>query len=188
MSGRLHCYNYNSFTALWILSRITRVSRYQKGKTNLDLLEQETVSGSGISWAIRKSASCPRQITMPASHHSFLQPGCPSCHPTNSIKAVKYICCYKQQHFNITGSVSAFSALKLLVGWQVGHPACKILSGGMLAWLCVWVKVQICTWHRWCHCHPLSHAPVNPDWFYLPGFTFLMLAHPGSPRQNTRGP
>jgi len=30
------------------------VSRYQKGKTNLDftiLLEQETVSGSGISWA-----------------------------------------------------------------------------------------------------------------------------------------
>jgi len=28
----------------------TRVSRYQKGKTNLDLLEQETVSGSGISW------------------------------------------------------------------------------------------------------------------------------------------
>jgi len=28
------------------------VSRYQKGKTNLDLLEQQTVSGSGISWAI----------------------------------------------------------------------------------------------------------------------------------------
>jgi len=28
------------------------VSRYQKGKTNLDLLGQETVSGSGIIWAI----------------------------------------------------------------------------------------------------------------------------------------
>jgi len=27
-------------------------------------------------------------------------------------------------------------------------------------------------------------APVNPDWFYLPGFTFLVLAHPGSPGQN----
>ena len=38
----------------------------------------------------------------------------------------------------------AFSALTLLVGWQEGHPACKKLSGGMLAWLCVWVKVQIC--------------------------------------------
>jgi len=32
----------------WILSGTTRVSRHQKGKTNLDLLEQETVSGSGI--------------------------------------------------------------------------------------------------------------------------------------------
>ena len=27
------------------------MGRYQKGKTNLDLLEQETVSGSGISWS-----------------------------------------------------------------------------------------------------------------------------------------
>jgi len=26
----------------------------------------------------------------------------------------------------------AFSALKLLVGWQKGHPACKKLSGGVL--------------------------------------------------------
>jgi len=34
------------------------------------LLKQETVSGSGISWAICKSAPCSRQITMPAPHHS----------------------------------------------------------------------------------------------------------------------
>jgi len=25
-----------------------------------------------------------------------------------------------------------------LVGWQEGHPACKKLSGGVLAWLSVW--------------------------------------------------
>jgi len=31
----------------------------------------------------------------------------------------------------------AFSALKLLVGWQEGHLACKKLSGGVLAWLCL---------------------------------------------------
>jgi len=37
----------------------------------------------------------------------------------------------------------AFSALTLLVGCQEGHPACRKLSGGVLAWLCVWVKVQI---------------------------------------------
>jgi len=52
------------------LSRTTQVSWYQKGKTNLDLLEQKTVSGSGISWAICKSAPRLGQITMPAPHHS----------------------------------------------------------------------------------------------------------------------
>ena len=38
------------------LSRTTRVSRYQKGEPIWILLKQETVSGSGISWAICKSA------------------------------------------------------------------------------------------------------------------------------------
>jgi len=32
----------------------------------------------------------------------------------------------------------AFSALTLLVGRQEEHPACKKLSGGVLAWLSVW--------------------------------------------------
>ena len=48
------------------LSGTTRVSQYQKGKTNLDLLQQETVSNSGTSWAICKYAPHPRQKTMPA--------------------------------------------------------------------------------------------------------------------------
>ena len=34
---------------------------------------------------------------------------------------------------------------------------------------------------------PLSLAPVNPDWFYLPGFTFLIPAHPGSLGQSPGG-
>jgi len=58
-------YHYYHFMALWILSGTTWVSWYQKGKTktNLDFLEQEIVSGSGISWAICKSAPCSLQIT-----------------------------------------------------------------------------------------------------------------------------
>ena len=40
----------------------------------------------------------------------------------------------------------AFSALTLLVGQQEGHPACKKLSGGMLAWLSVWSELQTCIW------------------------------------------
>ena len=31
--------------------------------------------------------------------------------------------------------------------------------------------------------YSLSLAPVNPDWFYLPGSIFLILAHPVSPGQ-----
>jgi len=58
----------------WNMSSTTRVSRYQKGKTgkvktNLDLLEQEIVSGSGIFWAICKSAPHPRQ----PHHHPTTQ-------------------------------------------------------------------------------------------------------------------
>jgi len=33
-----------------------------------------------------------------------------------------------------------FRALTLLVQWQEGHLACKKLSGGVLAWLCVWLS------------------------------------------------
>jgi len=40
----------------------------------------------------------------------------------------------------------AFSALTLLVGRLEGHPACKKLSGGVLAWLSVWSEVQTCIW------------------------------------------
>jgi len=56
------------------------------------LLMQELVSGSGISWAICKSAPRSRQIATPATHHSvFYRPdgGCPSCRPINSVKALK---------------------------------------------------------------------------------------------------
>ena len=52
----------------------------QEGKTNLDLLEKEIVNGSGITWAICKSAPHPIQIII-----VFVQAGCPSCHqPTAS--------------------------------------------------------------------------------------------------------
>jgi len=40
----------------------------------------------------------------------------------------------------------AFSALTLLIWRQEGHPACKKLSGGVLAWLSVWSEVQTCIW------------------------------------------
>jgi len=59
------------------LSGTTKVSRYQKNKKKSRFYSSERQSqyfywqsGSGISWAICKSAPCSRQITMPAPHHS----------------------------------------------------------------------------------------------------------------------
>ena len=49
------------------------------------LLKQETVSGSGISWARCKSAPYSRQITMPALHRVFSRPDAlPVAQPTAS--------------------------------------------------------------------------------------------------------
>ena len=50
------------------------------------LLKQATVSGSGISWAICKSAPRSREITMPAPHYSvFYRPDAlPAAQPTAS--------------------------------------------------------------------------------------------------------
>jgi len=69
------------------LSGTTRVSQHQKGKPIWILLEQETVSGSGISWAICKSAPRSKQKkTTPALHHSvFYRPDAvPAAQPTVS--------------------------------------------------------------------------------------------------------
>jgi len=58
----------------------------RKVQTVWILLKQETVSGSGISWTICKSAPRSRQITMPAPHHSvFYRPDAlPATQPTTS--------------------------------------------------------------------------------------------------------
>ena len=81
---------------------------------------------------------------------------------------------YPSQHYSVPSQarILAFGALTLLVGRQEGHPACKKLSGGVLAWLSVWSNVQTGVWPSWCHCHSLSLASVKsrlvlPFWYWL---------------------
>jgi len=77
------------------------VSRYQKGKTNLDFTEARD---SEWQWhPLGHMQVCTSsQITTPVLHHSvFLQAGCPSCRPTNSDKALKA----KSTHSPIKGNV-----------------------------------------------------------------------------------
>jgi len=70
---------------------------------------------------------------------------------------------------------SAFRALTLLVGRQERHPACKKLSGGVVAWLCVWSQVQTS--------YGSADATVSCFSKIQIGFTFLVAADPGSPGQ-----
>ena len=71
------------------LSRTTRVSRYQKGKTNLDFTEARD-----SEWQWHQLGHMQVCISLQTENHastpplSFLQVGCPSCRPTNSVKAL----------------------------------------------------------------------------------------------------
>ena len=75
-------------------SGTTRVSRYQKGKTSLDFTEARD---SEWQWhQLGRMQVCT--LLQTDSHASttplsFLQAGCPSCRPTNSVKALKAVVC-----------------------------------------------------------------------------------------------
>jgi len=85
------------------------------------------------------------------------------------------VCVYLQFSFfcNIYSLCRAFSALTLLVGRQEGHPACKKLSGGVLAWYLYGVRCR------------LTYVPADATATHCLllqiGFTFLVPAHLGSP-------
>ena len=71
-------------------SGTTHVSRYQKGKTNLDFTEARD-----SEWQWHQLGHMQVCTLLQTDNHSsnpplsFLQAGCPSCRPTNSVKALK---------------------------------------------------------------------------------------------------
>jgi len=81
--------NYHTHTHTHLMAICPGLPRWagnRKVKQIWILLQQETVSGTGISWAICKSASRSRQTTMPAPNHSvFYRPDAlPATQPTAS--------------------------------------------------------------------------------------------------------
>ena len=72
------------------LSGTTRVRRYQKGKTNPDFTEARD-----SEWQWHQLGHMQVCTSLQTDNHagspalSFLQAGCPSCHPTNRVKALK---------------------------------------------------------------------------------------------------
>jgi len=71
-------------------SGTTQVSRYQKGKTNLDFTEARD-----SEWQWHRLGRMQVCTLLQTDNHasipllSFLQAGCPSCRPTNSVKALE---------------------------------------------------------------------------------------------------
>ena len=71
-------------------SGTTQVNRYQKGKTNLDFTEARD-----SEWLWHQLEHMQVCTSLQTDNHastpplSFLQAGCPSCRPTNSVKALK---------------------------------------------------------------------------------------------------
>jgi len=68
------------------------VSQYQKGETNLDFTEARD-----SEWQWHQLGHMQVCTSLQTDNHtstpplSFLQAGCPSCRPTNSVKALKAI-------------------------------------------------------------------------------------------------
>ena len=81
----VHTHPFNS-----PFSGTTQVSRYQKGKTNLDFTEARD-----SEWQWHQLGHMQVCTSLQTDNHastpllSFLQAGCPSCRPTNSVKALK---------------------------------------------------------------------------------------------------
>jgi len=71
-------------------SGTTQVSKYQKGKTNLDFTEARD-----SEWQWHQLGHVQVCTLLQTDYHTstpplcFLQAGCPSCRPTNSVKALK---------------------------------------------------------------------------------------------------
>ena len=69
-----------------------QVSQYQKGKTNLDFTKARD-----SEWQWHQPGHMQVYTSLQTDNHasnpplSFLQVGCPSCRPTNSVKALKAI-------------------------------------------------------------------------------------------------
>ena len=82
----------NTHTRLMALfPGLPRWSRYQKGKTNLDFTEARD-----SEWQWHQLGHMQVCTLLQTDNHastpplkSFLQAGCPSCRPTNSVKALK---------------------------------------------------------------------------------------------------
>ena len=103
-------------------SGTTQLSRYQKGKTNRDFAEARD-----SEWQWHQLGYMQVCTLLQTDNHSsipalsFLQAGCPSCRPTNSVKALKAFKALKVQliplHPKTPLSLASFKSRLVLPFW-----------------------------------------------------------------------
>jgi len=115
------------------MSGTTRASRYQKGKTNLDFTEARDGE-----WQWHHLGHMQVCTSLQTDNHastpplSFLQAECPSCRPTNSVKALKATNIYYQYKANISSNYllllsTLFQVTSLYpVKRDFGEESCKL--------------------------------------------------------------
>ena len=116
-SGALHVIqstaSKHTHTRLTALFRNYPLSRYQKGKTNLDFTEARD-----SEWQWHQLGHMQVCISIQTDNHAstpplvFLQDGCPSCRPTNSVKALKANTASKQWNDNNTDWTQSTEEMK----------------------------------------------------------------------------
>ena len=142
-------------------------SRYEKGKTNLDFIEARD-----SDWQWHQLGHMQVCTFLQTDNHasappvSFLQAGCPSCRPTNSVNALK------AQDFNIliliaifSNSLNAWCKRKrywlLCIGWFYHSINCIFFFAKKT--VALWARCQLyggCSntyYHIWSAHDPSSH-------------------------------
>jgi len=137
---------------VWIKTR-----QLNRHKQHTSPTAPHTITGFHLTYPLHSTASGP-DYAYPLAQSTHLANFTSCLNGTRQMISILV-------HYPLT-----FSALTLLAGRQEGHPACKKLSSGVLAWLSVWSEVQTCIRPGWCH--SLSIASVKsrlvlPFWYRL---------------------
>jgi len=149
------------------LSRTTWVSRYQKGKTNLDFTEARD-----SEWQWHQLDHMQVCISLQTDNHantpplSFLQAGCPSCRPSNSVKSTegtRFTCIMAVKrvvvlvgifyYFVCVFFISFVACVCVLIGLSLVYVLILSFVLGQLSVLCS-LPVQLsmnryCLWSLW---------------------------------------
>ena len=114
------------------LSGSTQVSPYQKGKTNLDFTEARN-----SEWQWHQLGNMQACTSLQTVNHastpplSFLQAGCPSCCPTNSVKALKAKALkankwtYSSQYSACLPGWNNYNYIRIITTWHYKYLHCR---------------------------------------------------------------